>query len=392
MKQLKCLLKGESKIMKAKSLYTGILLVAFNMQVFSQLTGYMLDNPEYYVAAADSQFLFEYPYPYDDSTIIAKKKYQYTQTGKLEKVMVYNLYNTGYNFTLYATDEYQYNDGDTLTVIINESGVDHDYDIDKIKNEYLYMNNKLSTEYISYHYPDSDVWTLHFKLEYIYNAEGNINEVDTYYPDNTDWKILFKSEYDYESSGDSSTITKLDYEERLDSNNEIIWFLIHTTISYYDQNDKCYLIEGDNYRSILEYNIGGAISREIVYYDYGELYSKSEYSYNTIGQLIMKRNFLWDSYNQQWSKTYSPFYTYQSDPVTIQSPMVEPLMVYPNPADDYLYINGLPNGAMVSVYSITSNTVIIEKIENSSIVISGLPYGLYLLHAGNDYWMLFMKR
>jgi hypothetical protein len=54
--------------------------------------------------------------------------------------------------------------------------------------------------------------------------------------------------------------------------------------------------------------------------------------------------------------------------------------IYPNPASDLLYINGLNNeSATVTIFDVSGKIVINQSLTNNTIDVSSLPKGIYIL-------------
>ncbi|MDR0367748.1 MAG: T9SS type A sorting domain-containing protein, partial [Bacteroidales bacterium] len=66
--------------------------------------------------------------------------------------------------------------------------------------------------------------------------------------------------------------------------------------------------------------------------------------------------------------------------------LADKIIIYPNPASDGFYVDGLESTATVSIVNIVGQQIITKQIENNEYVnISTLPAGMYLvkiLHKG----------
>jgi hypothetical protein len=62
------------------------------------------------------------------------------------------------------------------------------------------------------------------------------------------------------------------------------------------------------------------------------------------------------------------------------------LMIYPNPASDYIVVNGLENNSMVKVFNVTGQQLFVRKASQNqmSIDLSGLNQGLYILQVESE--------
>ncbi len=77
------------------------------------------------------------------------------------------------------------------------------------------------------------------------------------------------------------------------------------------------------------------------------------------------------------------------DNITIKS--TKNLIVYPNPANELLTINGLKDIISYEIFDITG-ALILKGSTNRNIDISGLQQGIYLLKASNNTWARFVKK
>lgn len=56
--------------------------------------------------------------------------------------------------------------------------------------------------------------------------------------------------------------------------------------------------------------------------------------------------------------------------------------VYPNPANDIMHINGLPQDATLQIFTIDGKQMMISQLNSGTLDVSGLPSGMYILEAG----------
>ncbi len=64
---------------------------------------------------------------------------------------------------------------------------------------------------------------------------------------------------------------------------------------------------------------------------------------------------------------------------------------YPNPVDDLLYLNGVEDGAPVSVLDISGKSVLTTKVKQSSVHVGTLNTGLYIIHIQSKQHTIKMK-
>ncbi len=67
------------------------------------------------------------------------------------------------------------------------------------------------------------------------------------------------------------------------------------------------------------------------------------------------------------------------------------IRVYPNPAEDILFIDGLTNPAMVSIYDISGKLIMIKQLTTDEIDISSLAKGMYFIKVISDKQSLVRK-
>lgn len=149
--------------------------------------------------------------------------------------------------------------------------------------------------------------------------------------------------------------------------------------------------QGEREEATKEYNKYGALTR---YYDYGSWYEGDEVipheeiynrEYDTEGRPTKTTYF---SNGQEMHVEVYEEWT-AIDPTGISEIKVQPsLAIYPNPATDYIVIDNVPEGAMVSISDLSGRTVYKQQAAGvqETISVSSLVNGLYLvtLYTGND--------
>ena len=78
------------------------------------------------------------------------------------------------------------------------------------------------------------------------------------------------------------------------------------------------------------------------------------------------------NYGQPWSATLST-----------QTPIENKVVVYPNPASDYLIVSGLDGASKVEIYTVTGQLVQTESFENETRMKFDLNMGMYLVKVTN---------
>ena len=86
------------------------------------------------------------------------------------------------------------------------------------------------------------------------------------------------------------------------------------------------------------------------------------------------------------------FYIQVSEPVNVREENTPALAVYPNPATDKLFVDGLETGAEIEIIHLTGQSVYSSTYSLNGIDIGTLPAGSYVLHArGSNTTVAFIK-
>ena len=80
------------------------------------------------------------------------------------------------------------------------------------------------------------------------------------------------------------------------------------------------------------------------------------------------------NFGQPWSSTLST-----------QNPIENRVVVYPNPATEYLIVSGLEGSSKVEIYTITGQLVQIQNFENNVQINLDLNAGMYLVKVTNGF-------
>jgi len=81
-----------------------------------------------------------------------------------------------------------------------------------------------------------------------------------------------------------------------------------------------------------------------------------------------------------WEITYQNIYYYNTSATKTKEIENAKFMIFPNPAYDVLHIEGISIGSKVSIYSMDGKIVRSQMYGNSSISVSDLPEGIYLIN------------
>lgn len=106
---------------------------------------------------------------------------------------------------------------------------------------------------------------------------------------------------------------------------------------------------------------------------------KREYIYDKDNDLIITSLYFWDNING-WKCNSKEYYYYASSTTGIDVSVDSTIDLFPNPTSDIIYITGLSQPAEVMLYSIQGRLLkTVDQVE-STIDISDLPAGVYILN------------
>ena len=82
------------------------------------------------------------------------------------------------------------------------------------------------------------------------------------------------------------------------------------------------------------------------------------------------------------------------DHTSVESVAAEPLRLYPNPARDYVILEGIPAGATVAIYTLQGQLIYQAEAASDTLRINltQLQEGTYLLQVGNETRRLIIRR
>ena len=82
-----------------------------------------------------------------------------------------------------------------------------------------------------------------------------------------------------------------------------------------------------------------------------------------------------------WGEMVMEPFTTTGDPVAVENVEMNTVSVYPNPASEYILVNGVETGEMISVVDLSGNVVIEQKATSSDVRISldGIVPGVYMV-------------
>lgn len=259
-----------------------------------------------------------------------------------------------------AFKEYPIYNGDTIKTYIKSQFQLSHIDL-SVSNFNLNSNQLASSMNTSYDFDRTDSGYPYDSVIYKYDNKDNIDSIITeggvifyggIYP-----QTRTKSKFEYVGG-------VLNHSTRLiiDWNNDTTW---DTTV--YHHNELGDLTEVINL----------------------DMYHRITYTYNELGNVLLSTGYEYDFYNNNWI----PFYTYKYmwTPKTItslKSAVKLRTSCYPNPADNYIIINGLENANQVRIIDfngrVVKNKLIKTSTSNLMLDISDLTPGTYILNSNFD--------
>lgn len=102
----------------------------------------------------------------------------------------------------------------------------------------------------------------------------------------------------------------------------------------------------------------------------------NDVNYHTVNDITANCNF---EYSKEIVKLTGALLLSNNINTSIPSAEDIVITVYPNPANEFLYIQGLDEGFTVSVYNFSGKLVLTNRIENNQVDISSLSDGLYII-------------
>ena len=99
-----------------------------------------------------------------------------------------------------------------------------------------------------------------------------------------------------------------------------------------------------------------------------------------------KEYFAWsnDDHSSWRSSAKLGVITLISTPLRIETPISKEIVIYPNPAKDFLYFNGLPYNQRIEIINLEGKVIKSEIISNNSVNINSLQSGVYIVKFNNQ--------
>ena len=290
---------------------------------------------------------------------IFSSKYEYTYDANNNiSSEIFSLWDTITNSWINNSKrEYTYDANNNLTSEIWSSwDTSTNSWIDGNKYEYTYdANNNLISEIWSSWDTSTNSWIDYYKYEYTYDANNNLtSEIFSYWETSINsWIFSYKYEYTYDANNNLYTYIYSNWDTSTNS-----WILYSKYELTYDLT-----ISIDNV--LAPYNMYVGSNNPILsYFNYNYngsdfvLYGKEIFYYSDITGI----NELTDNCN---------------------------VLIYPNPANDYLMINTTINENLkIEIYTIRGQNVLSAECTNNAsqmrIDISQLPAGIYFIRIANN--------
>jgi hypothetical protein len=257
------------------------------------------------------------------------------------------------------------------------------------KQESTYTNGN---ETLNMHYSwvsSSGVWKSDGKTEYLYDGKGYlIREID--YKLNSGTGLLdndTKYEFLNNASGKDTLATEYSW-------NNGAWEVNGKSVSAYNVDGRpvsSAFYQWDSNTSLWEglfmsvyFFDGGGHLNSFIYYQWDSNlkkfveYNKSDYSYDSNGYLSLVTSYLWNV--NVWAKQSTSNYYYSPSKNTDVSEIDKgDVKVYPNPTNDFLYLNNLVNSTSVSIVDVSGRQVYNKQILENTIDVSKLKAGIYFM-------------
>ena len=300
----------------------------------------------------------------------------------------------------------------------------------KTENTYVNGNNTLSISYIwdgsqwiqtgktettfdQNHKPTIEItsawffiqWQYAGKTEYYYDVSGK-DTLEIYYSwETNNWTNSEKTRFAYNTNGKVITETTLEWDEALtvpawinsekmeysyDSN----WNITSMSSYEWDKTLKQWIglvkmewgFTGDEITSIITYLWDKAINPATGWVNYSKTEKSDSGTLPNNVRFTEMKSYSWES--NQWSITKRDTYYYSGQTTSVNDdPWQNKVIVYPNPAKDFIVFNleDVTGSASVEIYDIRGRKISKDKLlNNNQISISQLSKGLYIYRIYNN--------
>lgn len=230
---------------------------------------------------------------------------------------------------------------------------DMTYDSDG--NRTLYMT---STWYSIQNY-----WEPYWKQESVFDETGQLSlSFDSYWTEE-DSALRFFEKREYEFNNMGHLVYFALYEWGRSSQR---WYRIRKLKNEYIYNSQ-----------------GKEISKTLFHWSSSKLWflwARHESCFDELGNNTITAYYRWDSDVNEWGKTEKAFQYYTLSSLGTENQVNSKIQIYPNPTSGLIYISGIYYPAEIKLYSIQGKLLKTVHQVKSSIDISDLPSGLYILN------------
>ncbi len=259
-------------------------------------------------------------------------------------------------------------------------------------------------------------WENRYKYTYSYDPNsGKKTEVFYFTWNNGGWGIVkWRELFSYDSNGNLTEQKRQNYI-LMPPPNLPIWrnesrythtYVNNKLMESVKQNwDTTGNVWRNERRNLFSYNTNGKqILQKIQNWDTGGNqwinYILLTNDYNSAGQLTLHMRQIWDIANSVWVNSYKSEYILSEFILTNLGQTNEnTLMIYPNPAEEYLYIkNSSGNAFSIRILSLTGQVLTTSHLfsDKTRLEIQSLPSGVYLVELrtkdGKKTYRRFIKR
>jgi hypothetical protein len=316
----------------------------------------------------------------------------FDNNGNLTLIIHYMKDYTTFEFKIHEKNTYFYNSSNQLIEEMFswwDNSLNNWLDGQKTYHTYNSQGKILRDSTLNYD-QTALAWIIDSKTMYEYDNNGNLSLSTNYSWNGNLWEKQSKEEYVNNSNGKPITV----YYYMWNSNSNIWEYSYKTTITYNLSNGEIAEMEGFNWNATAStwdkqtkmsysYNSNNKLS-EIIYYYWSTsayvLSSKFTFDYDSNGNEIENMMYSWNSSTSTWgynSKTNNYWSLHQVS--SIIQPSIAGSTLYPNPAKDFVIIDGLNTPAEVQIFSIDGKLIQAKKIENNRLDVGNLSKGVYII-------------
>lgn len=310
------------------------------------------------------------------------------------------------------------------------------------KNEYTYdADKRITSKVLSYWNGETNSWTKSSKTGYSFDQAGHLTEEITYIwnSESHNWQQSIRREWSYDSLGRqvlyayytwSWELQKWYGSEKEEKTFDVAGRLIMEAYFQWDWELDGWIGNAYRWNSAGNKYLPGKIeygyneSGNLILYSsykwdkdindwtgFGEEGGKKEWGYDTNGRLFQEILYNWDPAVNNWTKAskyefmfhengdpalqnqytwnqgildwellFRSYYFYRSTITGAKEVLANSILVWPNPTSGIISISGLPQPADVQVYSVQGQLMKTVQQAESTVDVSDLPAGVYLLN------------